>query len=365
MNLTRRLTRCSEVGPLLVFYACDEVEPREREQIEAHLSSCSACAEQLREEQEMHAALVNAFQPADQIDPSGALLAQCRSELSELLDDLSAPPLREHWTPFGWARRWMALRPVWSAACLVLIGLFIGAKAALRLPSVESHSAVNVKAVPQLTNDDLSKMAVAGINFPVSSDSASGTVQLQVRTEQPLVITGSVDDADVRRVLTYVVANGERFDPGVRLDCLDALQARTGDKDVRLALLTAAQKDGNPAVRMKALEALRDSTRDAEVRNALLAALHHDANPGVRVEAVNLLVRSLSEQEQEQSFSGAFAPPQPAQNIEAESDVPNDPSVERVIQALEELQRGDPNRYVRLRSAAALRQISPREADNR
>src|SRR5437588_3639977 len=30
-------------------------------------------------------------------------------------DDLSAPPLREQWSPFGWIRQWMALRPAWSA----------------------------------------------------------------------------------------------------------------------------------------------------------------------------------------------------------------------------------------------------------
>jgi HEAT repeats len=352
-----RLTRCSDIGPLLVFYACDEVEPLEREQIDAHLAVCAACAAQLREEQEMQTALVSAFQPADQLDPSGALLAQCRSELSELLDDLSAPPLREQWSPFGWARRWMALRPAWSAAALVLAGLAVGTQVALWIPGRDGSfgpgQAVNVKAAP-LTNEDLSKMAVAGVNFPASADSA-GTVQLQVRTEQPIVLSGSVDDADVRRVLTYVVTNGERFDPGVRLDCLDVLKARTGDKDVRHALLAAARKDQNAAVRMKALEALRDSTADDAVRDTLLDSLQHDANPGVRVEAVNLLVRSL-EGEAARETPGLSREPETAG-----SQIPADPSVERVIHALEGLQHRDPNPYVRLRSAAALRQIGPRE----
>jgi hypothetical protein len=36
-------------------------------------------------------------------------------------------------------------------------------------------------------------------------------------------------------------------------------------------------------------------------------------------------------------------------------------AVERVVRVLEQLQRRDPSRYVRLRSAAALRQIGPRE----
>jgi hypothetical protein len=350
----KRLTRCGDIAPLLVFYACDEVEPQEREQIDAHLASCASCATQLREEQEMQSALVSAFQPADQLDPSGTLLAQCRSELSELLDDLSAPPLQEQWSPFGWARRWMALRPAWSAAGLVLMGLAVGTQVALWIPGREGNfgvgQAVNVKAAAPLTNEDLSKMAVAGVNFAPAAGS-SGTVQLQVRTEQPIVLSGSVDDADVRRVLTYVVMNGERFDPGVRLDCLDVLRTRTGDKDVRHALLAAARRDQNAAVRMKALEALRDSAADDAVRDTLLEALQHDANPGVRVEAVNLLVRSLEGE----------APSEPPAPGIAGAQIPPDPSVDRVIRALEGLQQRDPNRYVRLRSAAALRQIGPRE----
>jgi len=356
--MSSRLSRCAEIAPLLVFYACDEVEPLEREQIDAHLTVCASCAAQLREEREMQTALVSAFQPADHLDPSGALLAQCRSELSELLDDLSAPPLREHWMPFGWMRRWMALRPAWSAAFLILLGLAVGTQVALWIPGRDgagfgsaAGQAMNVRAESPLTNEDLSKMAVAGVSFAPGSDSSSGTVQLQVRTEQPIVLSGSVDDTDVRRVLTYVVANGERFDPGVRLDCLDALKSRSGDKEVRHALLAAARKDHNAAVRMKALEALRDSSGDDSVRDMLLDSLEHDANPGVRVEAVNLLVRSLEGADLSGSEPGIDA-----------SQIPPDPSVDRVIHALEGLQHRDPNAYVRLRSAAALRQIGPREA---
>jgi hypothetical protein len=354
--MSSRLTRCSEIAPLLVFYACDEVEPAEREHIDAHLAVCASCAAQLTEERQMQTALVSTFQPADQLDPSGALLAQCRSELSELLDDLSAPPLREHWMPFGWMRRWMALRPAWSAAVLILLGLAVGTQVALWIPGRDGGStgfgggqAMNVKAAAPLTNEDLSKMAVAGINFAPGADASSGTVQLQVRTEQPFVLSGSVDDSEVRRVLTYVVANGERFDPGVRLDCLDALKSHTGDEEVRHALLSAARKDHNAAVRMKALEALRDSSGEDSVRDTLLEALQHDANPGVRVEAVNLLVRSLEGAD----LSGMEA---------NAAEIPADPSVDRVIRALEGLQHRDPNPYVRLRSAAALRQIGPREA---
>jgi hypothetical protein len=358
----RPLTRCADIAPLLVFYACDEVDPQERMEIDAHLAVCAACASQLGEESVFQSTFSAAPQPADELDPAGALLAQCRSELSEQLDDLQTPPVREHWVPFGWVRRRMALRPAWSAAALIVVGIGVGTQVAPWLalrggsegPGEANGQAVDVMARSRLTDEDLSKMAVAGINFAPAADAAPGTLQVQVRTEQPLVVIGNVDDADVRRVLTYVVANGERFDPGVRLDCLDALKTRSDDAQVRRALVTAARKDQNAAVRLKALEALRDSTGEDSVRETLLEALRHDANPGVRVEAVNLLVRSLEGDSADGAGAAGELP-----GIEVAE--PGDSSVERVVRALEDLQRRDPNRYVRLRSAAALRQIGTRD----
>src|SRR5215472_17622477 len=126
MSFLEKNLSCKNVAPLLVFYVCDEVSEDERELIEAHLVSCEACAEQLAEEKEFHSTLSGAPQPADHLDSSGILLSQCRSELEECLDDLSAPPLQEHWRPFGWLRRWMALRPAWSGAVLVFLGVMVG-----------------------------------------------------------------------------------------------------------------------------------------------------------------------------------------------------------------------------------------------
>jgi Putative zinc-finger len=364
-----QLNCCADVAPLLIFYACNEVEPNEREQIDAHLASCEACRSLLGEEAELETAFSTVSQPADAMDPTGALLAQCRSELAEKLDDLEMPQVREHWMPFGWVRRWMALRPAWSAAGLVVFGVAIGTQLvpwlAVRSGGGDESGtaqAVNVMAAPRLTDEELSKMAVAGITFAPAPDAAHGTLQVQVRTEQPLVVVGSVDNDDVRRVLTYVVANGEKFDPGTRLDCLDALKVRTDDEHVRTALVKAALSDKNAAVRLKALDALRDWTHEAPVRDALLDALHHDANPGVRVEAVNLLVNSLGGDNAmmaaEDSMPVVAAPATSAEPAPINADGED---VGRVVRALEELQRRDPNRYVRLRSAAALRQIGSRD----
>src|SRR6266852_1504105 len=361
MSAFQEKVSCKDVAPLLVFYACDEASDRERKQIEAHISDCAACAAQLAEESHLQGAMVAAPQPADELDSSGVLLSRCRSELAEALDDLSAPPIQEHWRPFGWLRRWMALRPAWSGALLVLLGIIVGTQV---VPWVQNGNrgdasglAMNVTAKPPLTRDQLDKMAIAGVNFSPSPDAGSPNVQLRLSAEQPMILTGRADDSDMRSVLTYVVENGERFDSGVRLDCLEALKAASRDQQVRQALITASRKDQNPAVRMKALESLRDAASDDGVRQALLDALEHDANPGVRVEAVNMLVGSLQHGSAEE-----MAPePDDATRLVKPLSPDEDPSVERVVRVLQQLQRRDPSRYVRLRSAAALRQIGPRE----
>jgi len=362
MSAFEKNVSCKDVAPLLVFYACDEVSEKERKQIEAHVAICAACAAQLTEESHLQKAMVAALQPADELDSSGILLSQCRSELAEALDDLSAPPIQEHWRPFGWVRRWMALRPAWSGALLVLFGIVVGTQI---IPWLQNGNrgdangqAMNVTAKPPLTPGQLAGMTFSGINFSPSPGSGAPNVQVHLNAEQPMVLSGSADDSDMRGVLTYVVENGERFDPGVRLDCLEALKAASRDRQVRQALITASRRDQNAAVRMKALESLRDVASNDEVRQALLDALEHDANPGVRVEAVNVLVGSL------QHGDAVETAPEPDDAARLVKPVTPelDPSVERVVRTLQQLQRRDPSRYVRLRSAAALRQIGPREA---
>jgi HEAT repeat protein/putative zinc finger protein len=361
MNSAKNM-KCKDTAPLLVFYVCEEVSESERNLIEAHLAGCKTCSAQLAEEKELQSALSVVPQSADELDSSGILLSQCRSELEEALDDLSAPPIQEHWRPFGWLRRWMALRPAWSGALLVLVGVLAGTQLVpwLQNGSKTNGQAMDIRARQPLTEDQLSRMKIGGVNFSPSQGSDTPSVQLQLSAEQPLVLTGNVEDSDMRGILTYVIQSGERFDPGVRLDCLEALKAAARDQHVRNALLAAARKDQNPAVRMKALEALRDTASDDDVRQVLLDALERDDNPGVRVEAVNLLVATLDHETPE---GGGHAPEAPALALTPESGMApeENASIARVVRVLEQLQRRDPNRYVRQRSAAALRQIGPHE----
>jgi hypothetical protein len=78
----------------------------------------------------------------------------------------------------------------------------------------------------------------------------------------------------------------------------------------------------------------------------------------VRVEAVNMLVASLQGDQSDTQETDPVAP------VVAGTKAPAQPGadeLEPVVRVLERLQRQDPSRYVRLRSAAALRQIGPRE----
>ena len=359
---------CQQVAPLLVFYACGELDDSEQKLVQEHLSCCAACSAQLSEEKDLQSLLGSLPQDADRLDTAGVLLSQCRSELAETLDDLVRPPVLEKTPVFSAFRRWMALRPAWSGAVLVVLGLLVGVHASqwysARHSSNPLDEAVNVRPGPHFSDDQLSKMAVAGINFSPSVGTGAQNVRVQLNAEQPIELTGSLDDSDVRRVLTYVVKSGERFDPGMRLDCLEALKARSGDLEVRDALLSAARKDQNPAVRLKALEALRDSASEDTVRAVLLDTLKHDSNPGVRVEAVNLLVNSLEKSDNGNSLPAivpGMAPIPDGNTVPAMAKgKAHEVSMTGVIMTLEDLRRSDPSSYVRLRSAAALRQLSAR-----
>lgn len=337
MNAPRQ-SACESFEPLLVLYACDELEGTERHAVDEHIGACSTCAAALVHEMKLRQALVSLGQPADRLDPSGLLLAQCRSELAEKLDDAALPVGRRR---LVWLRpaEWFVLRPVWTATLLVLLGVSLGTVAprwfSAHPAGTDQAGTINVTA-PRLTDSDMQNLNVSGINWVGESTSGSPDIVLYLTSEKPMVVQGTPDSADVRRVLTFVIQNDQRFDSGVRLDSVEVLRMRSGDAAVRQALCKAARSDGNPGVRLKALEALRGFEQDQLVRDTLLSALVEDSNPGVRIEAVNAL-RTLAEKS-------------------AEFDD------QRVIDVLRERMQKDPSTYIRMQSAAVVRQLGPRHS---
>ena len=336
-------TRCDDIESLAVLYACDELDAAARAALEAHTAQCSACAAVVSREARLHQAIASFDQPADSLDPSGLLLAQCRSQLAEALDDRQARTNQPRWraifSPAAW---WTVLRgtlvyhPAISMAALVVVG-FLAGVAGQRLRVAPSagvpRPVMTVSASPKLTEQQLQSAGGANVAWVTPSGSRTPTVQVQLMSQTPMSIVGAPDDADVERALTFVLENSQQFDPGARLSALDVLGTRAADPDVRRVLCAACRADHNPGVRMKALETLQGFEQDPAVRQTLLDVLHSDSNSGVRIEAINLLVNSL----RDQGGSGQADP--------------------QTLSVLRDRLRNDPNNDVRLQSAAALREL--------
>ena len=337
---------CADWQPLLTLLAAgEELDPAHQLQLNSHLATCRPCSESLAQEREVLAMLA-----ANRIEPDASLLASARAELQDALD-------REE--DRGWLGRalgtllpssWLAPRPAWSAAVLVLIGFTVGILAPRLLhrqsapiaPAVAGDAAANVPslsvsnsstpsdAIP--TAIDLHSADVAGINVLPSSGEGPARVEVQLRAQQPVTVEGTVDDDEVKNVLLDILAKGDRICPDIRLDAVDCLRSRGNDPDVRSALCRAVRTDHNTAVRLKALEALKSADADDTIRQTLLDALVEDQNPGVRVEAIDAL--------------RGMAKGQPSDN--------------RMASILRDRMQNDPNTYIRIQSAATLGELGPR-----
>jgi hypothetical protein len=339
---------CDQWQPLLMLSAAGgELEPSEQARLGAHLASCASCSVALESEREVLALL-----GGQRSEPDATLLASCRLSLDDALD-------REE--ERGWFGRalamslpsnWLAPRPAWSAAVLLLVGFSVGAVVPRLLHRPVSQVTTGSSgmpdpsagltplgavgaASPSFTALDLHSADVAGINLFPSSGQGPDRVQLQLKSQQPVMVEGTVDDDNVKNVLLNVLAGGEQFCPDMRLDAVEGLRTRSNDPDIRAALCRAVRKDHNAAVRLKALEALDGAGSQEMVRQTLLDALVEDQNPGVRIEAVNAL-RDLAAKGQMDSDGHS-------------ADV------------LRERMEKDPNTYIRLQSAAAIRDLGPRE----
>ena len=351
-----RAIRCEETESLAVLLACDELGASERASLEAHIAACPACAEIVERETRLQQAIAALDQPADTLDRSGLLLAQCRSELSEALDDrrAKAGSFAAILSPLNWwegLRNTLVYHPAMSMTALLVAG-FVAGVAGQRFPTapppprvVSIPTIATVDSAPDVTrlasrsikpaptDEQLRSAESAHVAWITPPDSQAPSVQVQLNSPTPMNIVGPPGDADVQRVLKFLLENGHRFDPDVRLDSLDALRRSAADPEVRSTLCDAARLDRNPAVRMKALEALRGFESDPMVRDTLLDALESDGNSSVRVKAIHLLLSAL-----QSDGAAAAAEPQTA-------DV------------LRDRLRNDPSPTVRSQSTAALRAL--------
>src|SRR5271155_1055201 len=240
MNQKNPSQPCAEFEPTLVLLAAGELDPAEQADAAGHLAHCPGCAQSLEREKELLALLAE-----HRAEPDAALLANCRAGLEDALDREEDRGSLRHLISAILPSGWLAPRPAWSAAILLLLGFSVGMLgphllhqpvASAALPASSPASAPDNSAEPSRSPIDLHSAQVAGISVLPAGKNEPPEVELQMKTQQPFQVQGTVNNEDVKSVLINVLRNNARFDPDVRLDAVDLLRARNNDSEVRSAL---------------------------------------------------------------------------------------------------------------------------------
>ena len=251
---------CNSAIEWMDLYLYGELAAQEEEEFEQHLHGCGACGGVLERRKTLHRGLDEL-----RIAAPPHLLVECREEL------FRAKPLQRKPSP------WMQFSGLWRpAAALALVALgFFSARLATREPAT-----VNLAS--------LAGEPVFSTIRSVQPD-ASGHVQIALDETRRRLITGSLSDGNIERLM-LAAARDENND-GLRVESIELLKGHTASADVRDALLTALRNDPNPGVRFKALDALKGMAAQPEVRKTLSYILQNDQNPGVRIQAIDLLTQ--------------------------------------------------------------------------
>ncbi|MFZ0641054.1 MAG: HEAT repeat domain-containing protein [Candidatus Acidiferrales bacterium] len=324
---------CPEFESHIIFYAADELEGAERDSLEEHLDQCARCVAALDAERK----LLDMATAHQRLEPPPGLLASCRNRFEDSLDEMDHRSIFARWAESLFPAHWLALHPAASVATLLLVGFSVGMLAPwhAQAPNSPSSRPVATLGAMGLDNQELQSANVSGINWTPSSDNQPPRIEIQLNTERPVVLQGTVNDDNMKGVLLYVLHNNHRFCPDVTIHAVELLKARANDPDVERALSQAVLTDRNPAVRLKALDALTVAKPDDASVQTMLEALTKDANIGVRVEAINALLIASQR-------GGLLADP-------------------KALSVLRDRMRTDPNTYIRLQSAAAVQQAQPNQ----
>jgi hypothetical protein len=221
--------------------------------------------------------------------PAPEALAESRLELRRRLTSIDAPFVSSSrsfgfWDRFreGFTIRFHfapGIAQVAGAAAMLFLG-FLTARLTPNFQLGSFRSAGVLDATP---------MSRVRYVEPVSP----GKVQIVVDETRQKVLSGSVDDQAIQRLL--LAAAKESSDAGVRVESVDLLKNNSQSAEIRKALLYSLEHDPNPGVRLKALDGLKNFAGDQETQGVLTQVLLKDDNPGVRTRVIDLLVQRHSD----------------------------------------------------------------------
>jgi hypothetical protein len=266
---------CEETRKNLPLFLYGELSFDEEEQVEVHMDECAECRVALAREKAMFQALDGA-----EMVPAPGALEDSRMELRRQLA-LAGRPV----TGAGW---WEKFREGFTVRFHFAPGIaqVAGAAAMLMLGFLTARVA---------PNSFLGNWHSAGMVDPGTSrvryvePLGSGKVQVVVDETHQRVLSGSLDDQAIQRLL--LTAAKDPSDAGLRVESVDLLKNNSQSAEIRTALVSVLQHDPNAGVRLKALDGLKQFAQDPDTRQALTQVLLKDDNPGVRTQVIDLLVQ--------------------------------------------------------------------------
>jgi anti-sigma factor RsiW len=258
---------CDSVSKLIPLYFYAELTPDEEDSVEQHLHECSACTRELEHQRALAAAL-----ESRQTEVPLRLLGDCGAPRRE--------PGKGPWTLFlealgaTFAGVSRVRQPV-GAMALIAVG-FLAAR----------FTGVTPRQSGLTTAGMLPSGEVFSTVRSVQPDNG-GHVQIAFDETRRRVVSGNMDDANIRQLL---LAASHEPNAAVRVESVDLLKGQAATLEVRDALLNRVVNDTNDGVRLKALEGLKPFVSDPAVSKTLAQVLLADHNDAVRMQVVDLLV---------------------------------------------------------------------------
>jgi hypothetical protein len=270
---------CEETRKNLPLFLYGELSFDEEEQVEAHMDECDACRTALAREKAMFAALDGA-----EMAPAPEALEDSRMQLRRRLAHSEHSIRRSNW--------WDKVREGFTIHFHFAPGIAQVAGAAAML-------VLGFLTARMTPNSLLGNFHSAGMVDPTTSrvryvePLAPGKVQIVIDETHQRVLSGSLDDQSIQRLL--LTAAKDPSDAGLRVESVDLLKDNSQSAEIRKALVYALEHDSNAGVRLKALDGLKQFAEDPETRQALTSVLLKDDNPGVRTQVIDLLVKRHTE----------------------------------------------------------------------
>jgi HEAT repeats/Putative zinc-finger len=270
---------CEEARKNLPLFLYGELSFDEEELVEVHVDECAACRQALAREKAMFAAL-----DAVELVPTPEALEESRAELRGRLA-LATQGLRT--SPTHSSSFWDKIREGFTINFHFAPGIaqVAGAAAMLVLGFLTARVAPN-SFLGNWRSAGMVEPATSRVRYvePVSP----GRVQIVLDETRQRVLSGSVDDQAIQRLL--LTAAKDPSDAGLRVESVDLLKNNSQSAEIRKALVYSLEHDPNAGVRLKALDGLKQFAQDPDTRQALTQVLLKDDNPGVRTQVIDLLV---------------------------------------------------------------------------